>query len=320
MKLIDADAIIRSKNAGPFRITLDVIFKNRRQFEAMERSGLWSRENLADLYHLRREDIIECLVYEPALAFKCTYQRAVSSGAFGDTDIYGSQEHLPLYSLEIPEENGPEAGKEAGCYREPEKILEPGHTALILVDMQEDFCSQDGKFAQAGRDISAVQAIIPNCEALLTGAREAGVFVVHLQQCTLPGQKSDSGGWLAFKTRDGKSAEYALLGSGGARPVAALAPVGDEVVIQKFRPSGFHGTFLDQILRANGVESVLICGTTTEGCVMATVLDASFHDYYTCVVEDGVATSVQNMQETAMAFMKTRYKTFTVNQILEIWR
>lgn len=211
-------------------------------------------------------------------------------------------------------------GKEDVCYRGAKEILAPEHTALIVVDMQKDFCYESGKFAQAGRDISSVKGIIPNCKQLLDGARSAGVFVVHLQQITLPQQKSDSAGWLAFKTRDGKSAEYALLGSDGAQTIKELMPEGSEVTIQKFRPSGFHGTFLDQILRANGVESVLICGTTTEGCVMATVLDASFYDYYTCVAEDASASSVERMQETAMAFMKTRYKVFKAGEIVRLWK
>lgn len=210
-------------------------------------------------------------------------------------------------------------GKEDVCYRKPEEILKPEHTALILVDMQRDFCCEDGKFAMAGRDISSVRAIIPNCRRLLETARKAGVFVVHLQQVTLPEQKSDNAGWLAFKTRDGKSAEYALLGSKGAETICELQPEGTEVVLQKFRPSGFHGTFLDQILRANGVESVMICGTTTEGCVMATVLDASFHDYYTCIAEDAAASSVARMQETAIAFMKTRYKVFSTEETVALW-
>ena len=101
MKLLDADAIVRSKDAGPYRIRLDVIFKDRAQFERMRDAQVWTRENLCALYHLKPEDISHCLVYDPASAFKCTYQRAVSSGAFGDTDIYGSQEHIPLYTIEF---------------------------------------------------------------------------------------------------------------------------------------------------------------------------------------------------------------------------
>ncbi len=100
MKLINVDAIVRSKNAGPFRITLDVIFKDKKQFEELKKSGVWNRGKLAQIYRIKTEDICECLIYEPAYAFKCTYQREISSGAFGDTDIYGSQEHLPLYFIE----------------------------------------------------------------------------------------------------------------------------------------------------------------------------------------------------------------------------
>ncbi|MFQ9428930.1 MAG: DUF4387 domain-containing protein [Oscillospiraceae bacterium] len=101
MRLIDADAIVRSKDAGPFRFTLDVIFNNKEQFEQMKASGAWNRENLSKLCKIDLKDIDECLVYEPAMAFKCTYQRPISSGAFGDNDIYGSQQHVSLYSFEF---------------------------------------------------------------------------------------------------------------------------------------------------------------------------------------------------------------------------
>ena len=96
MKLLDADAIVRSKDAGPFRITLDVIFKDRAQFEQMRDAHVWTREHLASLYRISPEDISHCLVYEPANAFKCTFQRAVKytkiahiSGAacFGNNEL-----------------------------------------------------------------------------------------------------------------------------------------------------------------------------------------------------------------------------------------
>lgn len=90
------------------------------------------------------------------------------------------------------------------------KILDPRHTALLMIDMQNDFCDKEGKFAQAGRDASDVIRIVPRCKELLESARSANVMVVHIQQSTLPGQQSDNGGWLAFKTRDGKAPTYAL--------------------------------------------------------------------------------------------------------------
>ena len=78
MRLIDADAIVRSKDAGPFRFTLDVIFNNKEQFEQMKASGAWNRENLSKLCKIDLKDIDECLVYEPAIStarsntFLCT--------------------------------------------------------------------------------------------------------------------------------------------------------------------------------------------------------------------------------------------------------
>ncbi len=201
-----------------------------------------------------------------------------------------------------------------------DEIINPAHTALIVVDMQVDFCCEHGKFAQAGRNIDGVKTIIPNLQALLKAAREKGAFVVHLQQVTLPDNMSDGDAWRAFKTRDGKSPEYALPGSEGFQIIPELAPLETEVCVSKFRPSGFHGTFLDGILRANGIRTILITGTTTEGCVMSTVLHGSFHDYYTCVVGDCVASSVDKMHETAMAFMKMRFKILQSQDIADIWR
>ncbi len=101
MKLLDADAIVRSKDAGPCRFTLDVIFNNKEQFVQMKASGVWNKKNLSALCHIDPDTICECLVYDPALAFKCTYQRPISSGAFGDNDIYGSHQHVSLYGLEF---------------------------------------------------------------------------------------------------------------------------------------------------------------------------------------------------------------------------
>lgn len=205
-------------------------------------------------------------------------------------------------------------------YRSIGEILAPEHTALILIDMQVDFVSDDGKFGLAGRDMSEVQGIIPNCRRLLRQARESGVTVIHVQQNTLPGGLSDGRAWYAFKTRDGKAADYALPGSRGARTIEELAPEENEIVVVKYRPSAFHGTFLDQILRANGVESTLMVGNTAEGCVMATTLESSFYDYYTCLAEDAVASSVKGMKETAFTFMKARFKVYQTEEILDVWK
>jgi len=211
-------------------------------------------------------------------------------------------------------------------YSDLKKILGPKHTALVMIDMQNDFVSKEGKFALGGRDSSAVQGIVPVCRTLLQSARETGVFVVHIQQTTLPGEQSDDGGWLAFKTRDGKSSAYATVNSWGWEHVDELKPFHDEAtgcfepIVHKFRPDAFLHTQLDLILRSNKIKTVICCGCTTEGCVLATVMGAAFHDYYTCVAEDAVATSVVGAHEHAMWLMKKRYIVRSVQEIVSCWK
>jgi len=125
--------------------------------------------------------------------------------------------------------------------RQASEVILPGHTALIVVDMQKDFLAPDGAFAKAGRDISEIQNIIQNCQRLIKTARTSGVLTVFIRQITLPNGRSDSPAWYAFKTRDGKAAQYALLGSEGAEIIPELQPLPWEPVIDKFRPSAFQG-------------------------------------------------------------------------------
>ncbi len=206
------------------------------------------------------------------------------------------------------------------------QVLNPKHTALILIDMQNDFISGQGKFALGGRDSASVRNIVPTCKQLLDSAREASVFVVHIQQSTLPGEQSDNGGWLAFKTRDGKSPTYATPNTWGWEHVDGLKPYQNEEhgffepIVPKYRPDAFLNTALDTILRSNRIESVVCCGCTTEGCVLATVMGAAFHDYYTCVAEDAVATSVPDAHEHALWLMRKRYMVKPVEKITACWK
>lgn len=203
--------------------------------------------------------------------------------------------------------------------RETAEVIAPSHTALIIVDMQKDALAPDGAFAKAGRDVSDIQNIIPNCHRLIDAARDSGALVVFIRQLTLPNGRSDGPAWYAFKTRDGKSAEYTLIGSDGAQIIPELEPLPGEVVIDKFRPSAFHGTFLGQLLRANGIRSTVCIGINAEGCLMATVLDSSFDDYYTCVVEDAVSSSLPEMKKTAFDFMRRRFRILQTDEVVAEW-
>lgn len=197
------------------------------------------------------------------------------------------------------------------------EIVRPEHTALLVVDMQNDMCRSDGWMASNGRDVAAITSMVPRLIALLESARLARVHVVYVQQTTLPGNASDSPAWLYFKTRDGRTrTDYTLDGAPGHRILDELAPRPGETIVKKFRPSAFHETSLDLLLRAAGIESVVVCGVITQGCVLATLLDASFHGYYTVLAEDCVQSYDQEQHENALRFARSRYDVAPSNTIV----
>jgi len=100
-RLIDLASVIRSKNAGPGELTLDVIFKTREAYDRVVAEKLINKALIARLYGQRIEDVLSVIAFEPAWAIKATMRRPTLSGAVGDTDIYGAQQHAPLLGLEF---------------------------------------------------------------------------------------------------------------------------------------------------------------------------------------------------------------------------
>ncbi|SJZ68691.1 DUF4387 domain-containing protein [Selenihalanaerobacter shriftii] len=94
--------VIRSKNAGPYELTFDFIFKSFEIYEEVKSSGVINEELIAELYDIKLEDVISVINYDPAKAIKATIVRPFSSGAIGETDVYGAQQHAPLLKIEIP--------------------------------------------------------------------------------------------------------------------------------------------------------------------------------------------------------------------------
>ena len=100
-KITDLARVIRSKNAGPYELTLDMIFKTGEIYEAIKEKKLINAERIASVYNVEREKIKGIVYFDPAFAVKVTMKRELPSGAFGDNDIYGAQQHAPLLKLEF---------------------------------------------------------------------------------------------------------------------------------------------------------------------------------------------------------------------------
>ena len=101
-RLFDLAKTIRSKNAGVDRITFDVIFSERANYDRVRHSGALSRDAICRIFGITPDRITDCVEFDPALAIKFTIRRSRPSGSPGDGDIFGSQQYGPLLDLEIP--------------------------------------------------------------------------------------------------------------------------------------------------------------------------------------------------------------------------
>lgn len=102
VKLEDLAKVIRSKNAGPDKVTYDVIFKSREEYEAVKASKALTPETVTELFGVSRERVSDFVEFDPACAIKFTLYRSIPSGSPGDADVFGCQQYPPLMGLEIP--------------------------------------------------------------------------------------------------------------------------------------------------------------------------------------------------------------------------
>ena len=184
-----------------------------------------------------------------------------------------------------------------------EEILYPGHSALIVVDAQNDFCSPGGcidRLNPATRKV--MESYVERSAHLLEAAREAGVMVIYTQATNDPDGIYKSAPDLRRKIEylDPESPHICTDGTWGHDIVDRLKPLPREKIIRKHRHSSFAGTELDIVLRSNGKKSLVVTGVTTERCVLATVTGAIAYDYYVVVPPDCVAAPDGEMHDAAI--------------------
>ena len=101
MKLRDLASVIRSKNAGPFELTLDVLLKDDAAFELLTKHDVINKKVISQLYKIPESDVIAIVYFPNARAIKATIVRPMASGALGERDVYGAQQHGPLMTFEF---------------------------------------------------------------------------------------------------------------------------------------------------------------------------------------------------------------------------
>ncbi|HZT06585.1 MAG TPA: isochorismatase family cysteine hydrolase [Chloroflexota bacterium] len=205
-----------------------------------------------------------------------------------------------------------------------EERVAPRHTALLIVDMQNDYCSPGGASDRNGRDLSQIEAIVPSMARLIDSARQATVPIFFTKYTLGPGGAGLSGPEILRRGANFKGVESTIKGTWGHDLISGLPhDVATDVVIEKRRLSSFTGTDLDLLLSARGVKTIVIGGVVTQGCVESTARDAANYDYYVAVVEDCVASTDPEAHATALRSMATvlRYPeaVTTSDRIRAIW-
>lgn len=102
-RLSDVASVIRSKNAGPYELTFDIIFKDRHWYDEAVRLEVINAALICSLYGISPDDVLDIIAFEPANAIKATIRRPLVSGDIGETDVYGAQQHAPLLTVRFPE-------------------------------------------------------------------------------------------------------------------------------------------------------------------------------------------------------------------------
>lgn len=206
------------------------------------------------------------------------------------------------------------------------ELVDPTHTALLLVDMQRDFVEPAGVFGSLGIDLSMYVEMRPRLARLTEAARRDGVLVVHIQNTTLPDRMSDSPAQIRFNLRmhrqaraGGPPLRYTILGTAGHEFIEELTPHPRELVVRKHRSSAFWGTNLELLLRSNDVRTVVVAGCSTEGCVESTARDAMFTDHYVVIAEDCVGSDDKAQHDASLLLMRNRFDLATGEQIAQIW-
>jgi ureidoacrylate peracid hydrolase len=185
--------------------------------------------------------------------------------------------------------------------------IETTNTALIVVDMQNDFGVKTGMFDRNGINIDVIRKIIAPTAGVIALAREAGIKIIYLKM-GYRDDLSDLGNenspnrdrHLLFHVGetmtapDGSKSRILIRDNWGTDIIPELKPMEGDIVIYKTRFSGFYNTNLDATLKQLGIKNLLVTGCTTSVCVESTVRDATFRDYSPIVLEDCTAEPMGN--------------------------
>jgi biuret amidohydrolase len=190
--------------------------------------------------------------------------------------------------------------------------IDPDATALVIIDMQRDFLEPGGFGESLGNDVSLLAAAVSPCQALLASARRLGMLVVHTREghrsdlSDAPPAKIERGSPAMRIGAPGPMGRILIRGEPGHDIIAALAPIAGESVVDKPGKGAFFATHLHALLRYRGIDTLIVCGVTTEVCVHTTVREANDRGYRCIVPGDCCASYFPEFHAVGLAMIKAQ--------------
>src|SRR5699024_9581370 len=155
-------------------------------------------------------------------------------------------------------------------------------TAILVIDIQNDFCADDGFYGKMGSNVKVIQNMVPRLEQFIEKGREANVPIIFIRANYDEVYLSDS---MRLRRTMNNISPTLTTGSWGAN-FYHIRPLDKDPIIDKHRYNAFTGTALNQVLNNLGVATVICTGTATNVCLESTARDAFFHDYNVVIVDD----------------------------------
>ena len=200
-----------------------------------------------------------------------------------------------------------------------EYLLTETRKALVLVDVQNEFCHPDGVFGKKGMDMSPVEGMMTALSRLVESAREKDIPIVFIQN--IEDESTDSFAWLKRPDAKEDSANEGVCRRGTwGTGLYFFEPQRRDILIEKSRFSGFHNTPLDSILKNHGIETLIFTGVATNICVETTARHASILDYHIILSPDACATWYPDLQEATCKNIRLWFgKVAPSEEIISLW-
>ena len=185
----------------------------------------------------------------------------------------------------------------------------PGHTALVVIDMQRDFIEKGGFGDSLGNDVARLEAIVPTTARLIALFRQHDWPVIHTREAhkpdlsDCPPSKIKRGNPTLHIGETGAMGRILVAGEPGNQIVAELAPVAGEWVIDKPGKGMFYATGLNEKLQQRGIAQLIFMGVTTEVCVQTSMREANDRGFDGLLVEDGTESYFAEFKAATLAMI-----------------